>query len=86
MSAPTWHRSSYCSSGGCVEVAAVDGAIHVRDSKNPGVPALEFTVEEWTAFLAGAAEFDPASPHFADAPPCGFSMPLVPGSTGRMGR
>jgi hypothetical protein len=26
------------------------------------------------------------SPHFADAPPCGFSMPLVPGSTGRMGR
>lgn len=59
MTAPIWHRSSRCSSGGCVEVAAVDGLIHVRDSKNPHRPALEFTVAEWQDFIDGAAEFAP---------------------------
>jgi hypothetical protein len=50
MSAPTWHRSSRCSSGGCVEVASIDGLIYVRDSKNPGAPPLKFSVEEWRVF------------------------------------
>lgn len=60
MSAPTWHRSSRCSSAACVEVARVGDAIHVRDSKDPAAPALRFTVAVWETFLAGAAEFDPA--------------------------
>ncbi len=43
----------------CVEVAFVDGAIAVRDSKNPAT-ALLFTPAEWDAFVEGAkdGEFD----------------------------
>ena len=43
-----------------VEVAFVDEAIAVRDSKNPGGPALIFTAAEWDAFVGGAkdGEFD----------------------------
>jgi hypothetical protein len=44
----------------CVEVAFVDGAIAVRDSKNPTGPVLLFTPSEWDAFVEGAkdGEFD----------------------------
>jgi hypothetical protein len=44
----------------CVEVAFVDGAIAVRDAKNPAGPALIFTAAEWDAFVGGAkdGEFD----------------------------
>ena len=44
----------------CVEVAFVDEAIVVRDSKNPAGPALIFTSAEWDAFVGGAkdGEFD----------------------------
>ncbi|GAA2512200.1 DUF397 domain-containing protein [Pilimelia columellifera] len=44
----------------CVEVAFVDGAIAVRDSKNTAGPALLFTPDEWDAFVGGAkdGEFD----------------------------
>jgi hypothetical protein len=43
-----------------VEVAFVDGAIAVRDSKNPTGPVLLFTPDEWDAFVGGAkdGEFD----------------------------
>jgi hypothetical protein len=57
-----WRRSNR---GGpypdnCVEVAFVDGAIAVRDSKNPAGPVLLFTQSEWDAFVGGAkdGEFD----------------------------
>jgi hypothetical protein len=56
--------SSFCSGGGCVEVGQQPGgAVVVRDSKDPERRAsLEFTGQEWTAFVAGvkAGEFDPA--------------------------
>lgn len=44
----------------CVEVAFVDEAIVVRDSKNPTGPVLLFTPTEWDAFVDGAksGEFD----------------------------
>jgi hypothetical protein len=44
----------------CVEVAAVDGAVAVRDSKHPNGPALIFTPAEWGAFVSGVkvGEFD----------------------------
>ena len=44
----------------CVEVAFVDEAIAVRDSRNPDGPALIFTAAEWDAFVGGAkdGEFD----------------------------
>ena len=58
MSELAWHRSSRCSSGGCVEVGydAQAGHILVRDSKNPDQAPLRFTAEEWDAFAAGAGE------------------------------
>jgi hypothetical protein len=46
-----WHKSSLCRSTMCVEVGR-DGDYHlVRDSKNPGRPALRFGRKEWIAFL-----------------------------------
>jgi hypothetical protein len=56
-----FRRSSYCSSGGCVEVGRLaDGGVAVRDAKNPEQPALLFTGQEWSVFVAGvrAGEFD----------------------------
>lgn len=55
-----WFRSSKCVNAGCVEVAADDGRILVRDSKLDTSPILSFTSEEWGAFVAGvkACEFD----------------------------
>lgn len=61
LSRAAWRKSSRSNgSGACVEVAAVDGVIAVRDSKNPTGPALVFTAAEWKAFVAGArdGEFD----------------------------
>jgi hypothetical protein len=48
-------------SGNCVEVAALaDGAVAVRNSRDPGGPALVYTRGELAAFVAGArnGEFD----------------------------
>ena len=63
----TWRRSTAClDSEACVEVghyapgAVLAGWILVRDSKDPDGPVLEFTPEEWSAFLTGVrnGEFD----------------------------
>ena len=63
-----WQRSSFCSGGQCVEVAAsASGCGHnncvvvdrdgdlilVRDSKNPGQQPLAFDRAEWETFVAG---------------------------------
>lgn len=49
-----WFTTSYSNDHGgeCVEGArlAEGGGMAVRDSKNPGGPALLFTPTEWTAF------------------------------------
>jgi hypothetical protein len=54
---PAWRRSSKCSTGTCVEIAAVDGGYLVRDSKRPQQQPMFFTAEELsvfaTAFVAG---------------------------------
>ncbi|GGJ26879.1 DUF397 domain-containing protein [Streptomyces brasiliensis] len=43
--------------GNCVEVAPlVDGAIALRNSRDPDGPALVYTSAELAAFLAGAKE------------------------------
>ena len=56
---PEWQKSSYCGTNACVEVAMTSDAVFVRDSKNPQVTPLSFTVDEWSAFLQGvrAGEF-----------------------------
>ena len=46
-----WKKSSYSGSegGNCVEVAAVRGAVAVRDSKDSSGPVLVFPPDEWRA-------------------------------------
>jgi hypothetical protein len=57
-----WHTAeASVGSGECVEAGlGACGMIHVRDSKDPDGPVLNFTRAEWVAFLDGArhGEFD----------------------------
>ncbi|WP_405929341.1 DUF397 domain-containing protein [Streptomyces griseus] len=60
-----WAKSSYSDNGGsCVEwaprTASTTGIVPVRDSKNPGGPALAVAAEAFTSFVAGvkAGGFD----------------------------
>ena len=53
----TWRKSAKTQANGqCVEVARVGDLIGVRDSKDPNGPILEFTVQEFEAFLDGAGK------------------------------
>jgi hypothetical protein len=58
----TWRKSTRSGQiGNCVEAAAlISGDIAIRNSRHPNGPALIFTRDEMTAFLAGAkdGEFD----------------------------
>lgn len=58
-----WFKSSASTgANNCVEVRFHDQGVDVRDSKQKGVgPVLQFTPEEWAAFVVGAhkGEFDP---------------------------
>jgi hypothetical protein len=52
-----WFKSSYSDNqyGNCVEAAHLaDGAMAVRDSKDPQGPALVFPAAAWNAFAAAA--------------------------------
>ena len=54
-----WVRSSHSgpTGGNCVEVAFLaDGAVAMRNSREPDGPALIFTRAEWDAFLGGARD------------------------------
>ncbi|MFS0692603.1 DUF397 domain-containing protein [Streptomyces nitrosporeus] len=54
-----WFKSSYSDTSNgndCVEVAAVPGAVYVRDSKNVPGPQLGFAPAAWTDFVAYASE------------------------------
>ncbi|MFJ6805150.1 DUF397 domain-containing protein [Streptomyces anulatus] len=55
---PQWVKSSYSDNGGtCVEwapnTASATGIVPVRDSKNPGGPALAVAAEAFSSFVAG---------------------------------
>jgi hypothetical protein len=61
LAGAVWHKSSRSNGQGqCVEVARLDRAVAVRDSKDPAGPVLTFTSAEWAAFIDGAkdGEFD----------------------------
>ncbi|MEQ4303931.1 DUF397 domain-containing protein [Plantactinospora sp. B6F1] len=50
-----WRKSTRSNStgGNCVEVADnLSGVVAVRDSKDPGGPALAFGPEAWRAFVS----------------------------------
>jgi hypothetical protein len=54
----TWRKSRRSGQlGNCVEAAALDGGeVAIRNSRDPGGPALIFTRDEMAAFLAGAKD------------------------------
>lgn len=62
LSGAAWFKSSHSGSqGDCVEVAwLAEGAVVVRDSKNPSGPALIFGPAHWDLFVRGimAGAFD----------------------------
>jgi hypothetical protein len=47
-----WRKSSRSAAGNCVEVAWLDEAVLVRDSKNPAGPRMHFDARDWTAFIS----------------------------------
>lgn len=56
---PRWFKSSYSGNGGqCVEVAtnlaASDGLVPVRDSKDPAGPVLGFPAAAFASFVGAA--------------------------------
>jgi hypothetical protein len=53
----SWFKSSYSSDqgGACVEVSAHPAAVHVRDSKVTGGPALTVQPAAWAAFVGPTA-------------------------------
>jgi Domain of unknown function (DUF397) len=57
-----WIKSSLSyANGNCVEVASLPGGeIGVRNSRDAAGPVLQFTSDEWHAFLGGVrnGEFD----------------------------
>ncbi|MFG2195511.1 DUF397 domain-containing protein [Streptomyces sp. NPDC048639] len=49
-----WRKSSYSSEqgGACVEISAHPTTVHVRDSKDPDGPVLDFSTEAWASFAS----------------------------------
>ncbi|MFB7668566.1 DUF397 domain-containing protein [Kitasatospora sp. NPDC056138] len=55
-----WRKSTYSGGqNGCVEVAdGYEGAMPVRDSKDPDGPALVFSPGAWKAFVTAVIDGD----------------------------
>ena len=52
LSRAQWQKSSYSgNTGNCVEVAELDGAVAVRDSKNTNGQVLSFIPSVWAKFI-----------------------------------
>ena len=46
----TWVKSSYSSTGNCVEAAGQPGRVLIRDSKDQSGPVLSISAEAWRRF------------------------------------
>jgi hypothetical protein len=58
LTSASWRKSTYSGGDGgdCIEVAAnLPDLIPVRDSKDPGGPALTFTPAAWSSFVTATA-------------------------------
>ncbi len=55
-----WRKSTRSGGNGgqCVEVRRHDGAIQVRDSKNPHGPVLTYSAEAWREFVGRIRQGD----------------------------
>ena len=55
-----WLTSSFCGTSTCVQAATIRGMVAIRDSKIQDSPVLEFSKDEFRAFVKGikAGEFD----------------------------
>ncbi|WP_432060596.1 DUF397 domain-containing protein [Streptomyces sp. S1] len=53
--AVTWFKSSYSGDqqDACVEVATCVHTVHVRDSKDTGIPSFAVSPTAWAAFVSG---------------------------------
>lgn len=59
LTSAAWRKSSYSggNGGNCVEAALnLPGMVAVRDSKDPGGPALAFSAQAWAEFVAQLRE------------------------------
>ncbi|UWE08684.1 DUF397 domain-containing protein [Actinacidiphila bryophytorum] len=54
LTGASWRKSTYSGGQGgeCVEIADGFPVVPVRDSKDPQGPALLFSADAWSAFLA----------------------------------
>jgi hypothetical protein len=57
--AVTWRKSSFSESGNCIEVAAQDRSVLIRDSKNPEKGMLAVSSLAWRTFIQ-AIQRDPS--------------------------
>lgn len=68
-----WNKSSHCiSNGNYVEVTQLPvGSVGIRNSRDTEGPVLQFTPEEWQAFLGGVrfGEFDDDPPDDTETAP-----------------
>jgi Domain of unknown function (DUF397) len=54
-----WRKSNRSASvANCVQVGTFDGGIVIRNSNDPDSGGLLFTLDEWKAFVGGAADGD----------------------------
>lgn len=51
-----WRRSTFCGETSCVEVAATEGGVAMRDGKNVEQPYLHFSRKDWNHFVEWIAD------------------------------
>lgn len=61
LSNAEWRKSSFSgANNNCAEIARnLPGIVAIRDSKDPGSPALTVTCRRWAAFTAAVKAGDP---------------------------
>jgi hypothetical protein len=61
LSCAHWRKSSYSNGqASCVEVAIIDEAVAIRDTKDRTGPVLVFSRQQWQAFTSSVRVASPA--------------------------